>query len=64
MYSHYDEAILMSIPDYTIFYMKKKSPEIILNLQLWDFFKGLNNEFETAMINEPSVFKPLNVCYR
>ena len=24
------------------------------------FFKGLKNEFETAVVNEPSVFKPLN----
>ena len=29
------------------------------NLQIWDFSKGLNNEFETAMVNEPSVFEPL-----
>ena len=35
------------------------SSYIILNLQLWDFSKGLNNEFETAMVNEPSVFEPL-----
>ena len=38
---------------------KRKSPSIIPNLQLWDFFKGLKNEFETAVVNEPSVFKPL-----
>ena len=31
---------------YTIFNIKKdKSPEIILNLQIWDFSKELNNEF-------------------
>ena len=30
-----------------------------LNLQLWDFSEGLKNEFETAMVNEPSVFEPL-----
>ena len=29
------------------------------NLQIWDFSKGLNNEFETAMVNEQSVFEPL-----
>ena len=28
---------------------KRKSPEIILNLQLWDFFKKLKNEFEIAV---------------
>ena len=45
---------------YTIFSIKRKSPEIILNLQRWDlFFKGLKNEFETDMVNEPSVFEPL-----
>ena len=39
--------------------IKKKSPKIILNLQLWDFSKGFKNEFETAVVNEPSVFEPL-----
>ena len=24
------------------------------------FFKGLKNEFESAVVNEPSVFEPLN----
>ena len=38
---------------------KRKTPKIIRNLQLWDFSKGLKNKFETAMINEPSVFEPL-----
>ena len=28
---------------------------------LWGFSKGLKNEFETAMVNEPSVFEPLKV---
>ena len=37
----------------------KKSPKIILNLQRWYFPKGLKSEFETAMVNEPSVFEPL-----
>ena len=46
---------------YTFFQLKKrKSVLIILNLQLWDFFsKGIKNEFETAVVNEPSVFEPL-----
>ena len=39
---------------------KRKSAKIIPNLQLLDFFfMGLKVEFETAMVNEPSVFKPL-----
>ena len=45
---------------YTIFNLKQsKSPLIIQNLQQGDFFKGLKNEFETSIINEPSVFEPL-----
>ena len=44
---------------YTIFNIKKKSPEIIMNLQRRGCSKGLKNEFETAMVNEPSVFEPL-----
>ena len=45
---------------YTIFNIKKeKSPIIILSLPLWDFSKGLKNEFETAVVDEPSVFQPL-----
>ena len=27
------------------------------------FSKGLKNEFETVMVNEPSVFKPLTVYF-
>ena len=39
---------------------KRKSPLIIQNLQLWDFFpRGLKNELETTVVNEPSVFEPL-----
>ena len=44
---------------YTIFNIKRKSPLIIPNLQLWDFSQGLKNEFETAVVNEPPVFEPL-----
>ena len=44
---------------YTIFIMGKNHPRFILNLQLWDFSKGLKNEFETPMVNEPSMFEPL-----
>ena len=29
------------------------------NLQEWDFAWGFENEFETAVVNEPSVFQPL-----
>ena len=27
-------------------------------LQLWDFSQGFKTEFETAVVNEPSVFEP------
>ena len=43
---------------HTIFNIKKK-PLIILSLPLWDFSKGLKNEFKTAVVEEPSVFEPL-----
>ena len=39
-------------------YKKEKLLLIILSLPLWDFFKGLTNEFETAVVDEPSVFEP------
>ena len=44
---------------YTIFNKIKKITLIIPNLQLWDFSQGLNNEFESAVVNEPSVFELL-----
>ena len=44
---------------YTIFNIKRDSPLIILNLQLWDFCKRHKNEFEISVVNEPSVFEPL-----
>ena len=39
-------------------YKKEKLSLIILSLPLWDFFKGLKNEFETVVVDEPSVFEP------
>ena len=47
-----------------IFNIKKKNNKkqpflIILSLPLWDFSKRLKNDFETAVVDEPSVFKPL-----
>ena len=38
---------------------KKKITLIIPSLQLWDFLLVLQNEFETAVVNERSVFEPL-----
>ena len=43
-----------------IFSTKKgKSPLNILSLPLWNFSKGLKNEFEAAVVDESSVFEPL-----
>ena len=56
------EAILMCTHNIPFLQTKIKSPQIILNLQLWDFFSlRLKNEFETAVVNEPSVLGPLKV---
>ena len=41
--------------------IKRKSSYITPYLQLWDFSKALKNEFETAIVNEPSVFEPLKL---
>ena len=52
------------ITQYTIFDIKKeKSTSIIRNLQLSDFSKGLKNELEIAVVNEPSLFVPLKFYY-
>ena len=34
---------------YTIFNVKRHLTKLFLNLQLWEFFKGLKNESETAV---------------
>ena len=52
------EAILMST-DNIPFSINKKTALILPNLQLLNFYKGLKNEFEIAVANEPSVFEPL-----
>ena len=44
---------------YIIFNIKRKSLQIILNLQMGIFSKELKNDFETAVVNGPSVFEPL-----
>ena len=48
---------------YTIFNMNKKDTMNYPKSAAIGFFsKGLKNEFETAVVNEPSVFEPLK-CY-
>ena len=51
---------------YTTFNVKNKITLMIIpNLQLWVFCsKGPKNEFETAMVKEPSVFQPLKFYCR
>ena len=46
---------------YTIFDKLKKEnhPKLFLICIFGIFSKGLKNEFETAMVDEPSVFEPL-----
>ena len=50
----------MSSHNIPFFNIKKENhPRFISHLQLWHFSKELNNEFETSVVNEPSVFEPL-----
>ena len=40
-------------------YIKENQIELSPICNYWIFSKGLKNEFETAVVNEPSVFEPL-----
>ena len=44
---------------YTIFNMNKKDTINYPKSAAMVFSKGLKNDFETAVVNEPSVFEPL-----
>ena len=44
---------------YTIFNIKKITLNYPKSAAMIFFSKGLKNEFETATVNEPSVFEPL-----
>ena len=46
---------------YTIFNIKKKFTLNYLKSAIICFFMGLNNDFETAVVEEPLVFEPLKV---
>ena len=52
---------------HTIINIKRKSPEIIpnriLSAVMGFFGGGLKNEFEIAVVNEPSLFEPLKFYY-
>ena len=48
---------------YTINSIKKENHPILSQILLFGIFcKGLNNEFETAVVSGPSVFEPLKFC--
>ena len=40
-------------------YEKENDPKLSQISSHWIFSNGRNKEFETAMVNEPSVFEPL-----
>ena len=65
MFSHYNrliEAILMSACNIP-FSIEKKITLICSKSAVMGFFSwGLKNEFETAVVNEPSVFELLKFC--
>ena len=45
---------------YTIFIIKRKSPQIILNLQLWDFFPELQIIFTVVSVFTKENFNPFS----
>ena len=52
------EAILMSTTIYHLQYNKENRPKLSQICSNVFISKGLKNEFETAVVNEPSVFEP------
>ena len=42
-------------------YMKENQLKLSQICSCWIFSKGLKDEFEAAVVNEPSVFEPLKV---
>ena len=53
----------MSTHKFTFFNIKKNHPKLFQVCSYGIFSKGLKNEFETAVVNEPSVFEPLIRLY-
>ena len=43
-------------------YTQTSHPKLFKICSYEIFFKGLKNEFETAVVNEPPVFEPLSIC--
>ena len=49
--------------EYTIYQYKKDNLLKLSQICIYGIFsKGPKNEFETAVVNEPSVFEPLKFC--
>ena len=51
----------MSIHNIPFSIKKNMHPKLSKICSYGLFFKGLKNKFETALVNEPSVFEPLKV---
>ena len=47
---------------YIIFIIKQQITPDYSKSAAMGFYKGHKNEFETAVVNEPSVFEPLKFC--
>ena len=47
------------LTQYTVFIIKKITPDYSKSAAMRICSWGLKNEFETAVVNEPSVFEPL-----
>ena len=55
------EAFLISSHKIPFFNLKINDPKLSQIYSYWIFSKGLKNEFETAVVNESSVFESLTV---
>ena len=64
-----DEAILVRTQNIPFSKQKKKKkrkenqPKLSQICCYWIFSKGLKNEFERAVVNEPSMFEPLKFYF-
>ena len=57
-------SCLFALTQYTIYIIEKKiTPDYPKSARMGFFSKGLKNEFETALVNERSVFEPLKFYY-
>ena len=51
------------VTQHTIFnIMKKITLNYVKSATMGFFSKELKNEFETAVVNEPSMFEPMKIC--